>query len=146
MSQRILWGAVFSSVPMHRDRDSQFQKSPLPLHVRPTFLIGNWFANLGATVRQSTHNFCEVGGFNCTGYTPWNTETFDISAIQLGNTWAFCRCITRGQNCCWHWMIRMRHIFVSHPPHEKGQVTIWPSLRSAKNVKKQQEVSDLYQD
>ena len=43
-------------------------------------------------------------------------------------------------------MIRVRHIFVSHPPHEKGQVTIWPSLRSAKNVKKQQEVSDLNQD
>ena len=33
-------------------------------------------------------------------------------------------------------MIRVRHIFVSHPPHEKGQVTIWPSLCSAKNVKK----------
>ena len=48
MSQRILWGAVFSSVPVHRDRDSQFQTFPLPLHVRPTFLIGNWFANLGA--------------------------------------------------------------------------------------------------
>ena len=43
-------------------------------------------------------------------------------------------------------MIRVRHIFVSHPPHEKEQVTIWPSLRSAKNVKKQQEVSDLNQD
>ena len=43
-------------------------------------------------------------------------------------------------------MIRVRHIFVSHPPHEKRQVTIWPSLRSAKNVKKQQEVSDLNQD
>ena len=23
---------------------------------------------------------------NCTGYTPWNTEKFDISVIQLGNT------------------------------------------------------------
>ena len=43
-------------------------------------------------------------------------------------------------------MIRVRHIFVSHPPHEKGQVTIWPLLRSGKNVKKQQEVSDLNQD
>ena len=43
-------------------------------------------------------------------------------------------------------MIRVRHIFVSHPPHAQGQVTIWPSLRSAKNVKKQQEVSDLNQD
>ena len=48
LSQRILWGAVFSSVPVHRDRDSKFQTFPLPLHVRPTFLIGNWFANLGA--------------------------------------------------------------------------------------------------
>ena len=48
MSQRILWGAVFSSVPVHRDRDSQFQTFPLPLHVHPIFLIGNWFANLGA--------------------------------------------------------------------------------------------------
>ena len=38
---------MFSSVPVHRDRDSQFQTFPLPLHVRPTFLIGNWFANLG---------------------------------------------------------------------------------------------------
>ena len=46
LSQRILWGAVFSSVPVHRDRDSQFQTFPLPLHVRPTFLIGNWFVNL----------------------------------------------------------------------------------------------------
>ena len=34
--------------PVHRDRDSQFQTFPLPLHVRPTFLMGNWFANLGA--------------------------------------------------------------------------------------------------
>ena len=48
LAQRILWGTVFSSVPMHRDRDSQFQTFPLPLHVRPIFLIGNWFANLGA--------------------------------------------------------------------------------------------------
>ena len=48
LSQWILWGSVFSSVPVHRDRDSQFQTFPLPLHVRPTFLIGNWFANLGA--------------------------------------------------------------------------------------------------
>ena len=48
LSQRILWGAVFASIPVHRDRDSQFQTFPLPLHVRPTFLIGNWFANLGA--------------------------------------------------------------------------------------------------
>ena len=47
-SQRILWGAVFSSVPMHRNRDSQFQTFPLPLQVRPTFLMGNWFENLGA--------------------------------------------------------------------------------------------------
>ena len=39
---------MFSSVPVHRGRDSQFQTFPLPLHVRPTFLIGNWFANLGA--------------------------------------------------------------------------------------------------
>ena len=39
MSQRILWGAVFSSVPVHLDRDSQFQTFPLPLHVRPTFLM-----------------------------------------------------------------------------------------------------------
>ena len=39
---------MFSSVPMHRDSDSQFQTFPLPLHVRPTFLIGIWFANLGA--------------------------------------------------------------------------------------------------
>ena len=39
---------MFSSVPVHRDRNSQFQTFPLPLHVRPTFLIGNWFANLGA--------------------------------------------------------------------------------------------------
>ena len=38
---------MFSSVPVHRDRDSQFQTFPLPLHVRPTFPIGNWFANLG---------------------------------------------------------------------------------------------------
>ena len=97
-------------------------------------------------MRQNKHICCEGGGFNCTGYTPWNTERFDISVIQLRNTSAFCRCITRGQNCCSHWMIRVRHIFVSHPPHEKGQVTIWPSLRSAKNVKKQQEVSDLNQD
>ena len=94
-------------------------------------------------VRQSKHNCCEVGGFNWTGYTPSNAERFDISVIQLGNTWAFCRCIRRGQNCWWHWMIGVRHIFVSHLPHEKRQVTIWPSLRSAKNVKKQQEVSDL---
>ena len=43
-------------------------------------------------------------------------------------------------------MIQVRHIFVSHPPHEKGQVTIWLSLRSVKNVKKQLEVSDLNQD
>ena len=48
MSQRILWGAVFSSVPVHRDRDSQLQTFPLPLHVHPTILIGNWFTNLGA--------------------------------------------------------------------------------------------------
>ena len=33
-------------------------------------------------VRQSKHNCCEVGGFNCTGYTAGNTETFDISVIQ----------------------------------------------------------------
>ena len=43
LSQRILWGTVFSSVPVHRDCGSQLQ-----LHVCPTFLIGNWFANLGA--------------------------------------------------------------------------------------------------
>ena len=47
MSQQLLWGAVFSSVPVHQDRDSHFQTFALPLHVRPTFLIGNWFANLG---------------------------------------------------------------------------------------------------
>ena len=35
---------------MHRDRASQFQTFPLPLHVRPTFLISNWFANLGAMI------------------------------------------------------------------------------------------------
>ena len=44
-------------------------------------------------MRQSKHNCCEVGGFNCTGYTPWNAERFDISVIQLlgflsmHNTW-----------------------------------------------------------
>ena len=43
-------------------------------------------------------------------------------------------------------LVAKRPIYVSHPPHEKGQFTIWPSLRSAKNVKKQQEVSDLNQD
>ena len=37
-------------------------------------------------VRQSKHNCWEVGGFNCTGYTPWNTERFDISVIQFRNT------------------------------------------------------------
>ena len=47
-SQRIVWGAAFSNVPVDRDRDSEFQTFPLPLHVRPTFLIGNWFTNLGA--------------------------------------------------------------------------------------------------
>ena len=47
-AQQILWGAAFSSIPEHRDRDSQFQTFPLSLHVHPTFLIGNWFANLGA--------------------------------------------------------------------------------------------------
>ena len=34
--------------PVHRDRDSQFQTFPLPLYVRPTFLISNWLANLAA--------------------------------------------------------------------------------------------------
>ena len=33
----------------HADfENSQFQTFPLPLHVRPTFLIGNWFTKLGA--------------------------------------------------------------------------------------------------
>ena len=39
---------MFSGVPLHRDRDSQFQTFPMPLRVHPTCLIGNWFSNLGA--------------------------------------------------------------------------------------------------
>ena len=42
---------------VHRDRDSQFQTFPLPLHVRPTFLIGNWFANLGAMMCGKVNTF-----------------------------------------------------------------------------------------
>ena len=98
-------------------------------------------------VRQSKHNCCKVGGTKCSGYTPWNTEIYDISVIQLGKTWAFCRCITRGHNCFWHWMIRVRHIFMSHPPHARPGASYDLTLAAlGKNVKKQQEVSDLNQD
>ena len=41
-------------------------------------------------------------------------------------------------------MIRVRHIFVSHPPHEKGQVNdLTLAALGKKTLKKQQEVSEL---
>ena len=40
----------------------------------------------------------------------------------------------------------MIHFSPCSPPPDNKRTTIWPSLRSAKNVKKQQEVSDLNRD
>ena len=40
----------------------------------------------------------------------------------------------------------MIHFSRCSPPPDFKHSSIWPSLRSAKNVKKQQEVSDLNQD
>ena len=88
LSQRILWGTVFSSVPVHRDLDSQFQTFRLPLHVRPTFLIGNWFANLGAMMCGKVNTIVvKLVDSTARDIRPsWNTKRFDISVIQLGNT------------------------------------------------------------
>ena len=79
-------------------------------------------------VRQSKRNCWEVGGFNCSGDTPWSTKRY-ICVIQLG-TLGFLQ--MHNKNNCWHWMIRLRHIFV-YPPHVQGRVAIWPLLHSAKN-------------
>ena len=84
----MLWAVAFSSVPVHRNRDSQFQISPLLLHMRPTFLISNLAHEFRCyDVQHSKNNCCEVGRFNCSGYTLWNTERYDISVIQLGKTY-----------------------------------------------------------
>ena len=126
MSQRILWGAVFSSVLVHWDRDSQFQTFPLPLHVRPTFLIGNWCANLGAMM---------CGKIN-TIVMKLVDSTLEHRKISTPKHLGF----QSMHNTCTELLLTLNYSGATHfcvaLPHKKGQVTIWPSLHSAKKRKK----------
>ena len=137
---------AFSSAPVHRDRDSQFQTFLLPLHVRPTFLISNWLANSGAMmcgkVNTIVVKFVDSTARDIRPGTPkdmilvsFNPERHRLSVDAY--TWAELL-LTLNDS--------VRHIFMSHPPHAQRQVAIWSSLRSAKHVKKQQEVSDSNRD
>ena len=73
--------------------------SALQLHVRPEFLISDSIANMCVSKYVKAH--CEGGGLNYLGFTFWNTDRYNTNAIHLRNTKAFCRCITRGEICCW---------------------------------------------